>query len=321
MFPKFASTLLCLAALLCAGVAAAWLVAPARAANSATVQKDKSWVGESVLNTKPHKEIRFGDRKGDIEVVYSFSGHFPYQVREEKDGWLRIHDRIHEGWVLKTDFVLARDAIDYFTRRIDANPKDGFALQMRGAAWLQMKEPDKALRDFDARIALRPSPGAYNNRGLAWRDKKDYDKAIADYSEAIRLSPKFSIAYINRGVAYRLKKDYDQAIKNFDDVISIDSRYAAAWYHRGICWTYKKEYNVALKDLDEALRLDPKYADAFYRKAGCLALAGQVDAAFASLQRAVELGYRNFEYMARDQFLDSIRGDARFEQLVKKYAK
>src|ERR1700733_13626371 len=90
--------------------------------------QEKAWVGENVLNTKPAREIRFGDRIGDKEIYYKFTGIWPYTVRAEKDGWLRIHDRIHEGWVDKADFVLARDAIAYFSRRVDANPADTFAL-------------------------------------------------------------------------------------------------------------------------------------------------------------------------------------------------
>ena len=68
--------------------------------------QEKTWVGENVLNTKPARDIRFGDRIGDKEISYKFTGIWPYTVRAEKDGWLRIHDRIHEGWALKEDFVL-----------------------------------------------------------------------------------------------------------------------------------------------------------------------------------------------------------------------
>jgi hypothetical protein len=65
-----------------------------------------------VFHTKPPKDIKFGDRVGDKEVVYAFSGIWPFLVRDDKDGWLRMHDRRHEGWVDKADFVLAREAID-----------------------------------------------------------------------------------------------------------------------------------------------------------------------------------------------------------------
>jgi tetratricopeptide (TPR) repeat protein len=69
----------------------------------------------------------------------------------------------------------------------------------RGADWLNKKEYDKAIADFDQAIRLDPKDAyAYHNRGLAWSDKKEYDKAIADYSEAIRLDPKDAWAYNGR---------------------------------------------------------------------------------------------------------------------------
>ena len=197
--------------------------------------QEKSWVGELVLHTKPPKDIKFGDRVGDKQVDYAFSGIWPFTVRAEKDGWLRLHDRRHEGWVDKADFVLAREAIDYFGRRIDANPKDNFALRMRGAAWLQKKQPDKAIRDFDACISLNPNDaGAFNNRGLAWHDKKEYDKAIADYSDAIRIDPKPPVYHINRGVTWRMKNEYDKAIADYTETIRLEPRYAHAFHSRGI---------------------------------------------------------------------------------------
>lgn len=252
--------------------------------------QEKSWIGESVLHTKPPKDIRFGDRVGDKEVAYPFSGIWPFQVRGEKDGWLRIHDRRHEGWVDKADFVLAREAIAYFSRRLEANPKDSFALRMRGAAYLDKKELDKALRDFDACIALDPADaGAHNDRGLAWKDKKEYDKAIADYGEALRINPKHVVARVNRGLAWRLKNDYDTAIADYDEVVRLDPRYAMAWYGRGVAWVLKKEYDKGIKDYDEAIRLDPRYPPAFHERGLAWRFKKDYDKAIKDYDEAVRL--------------------------------
>jgi len=58
-------------------------------------------------------------------VYFPFSGTIPLIVRNEREGWLRIHDGHREGWVHKSDFVLARDAWAYFHAREQANPRDG----------------------------------------------------------------------------------------------------------------------------------------------------------------------------------------------------
>lgn len=226
--------------------------------------QDKPWVGENVLPTKPAKDIKFGDRVGDRQVYFPFSGRWPFKVREEKDGWLRIHDGRREGWVDKADFVLARESFAYFDGRVQANAKDEFALRMRGAYWLEKKEPDKAIQDFNACIQLNAKDvGAFNDRGVAWAAKKDSDKAIADYGEALLINPKNTVTYANRGSAWRSKQEYDKAIQDYDEAIRLESRYANAWYGRGVAWSAKKEFDKAIKDFDETIQIDPKYVAAF----------------------------------------------------------
>ena len=90
----------------------------------AAAEDKKSWTGESVIYTKPAKEIKFGDRLDDKQVYFPFTGRLPIKVREDRDGWLRIHDGHNEGWADKDDFILANDAPAYFHRRVQANPKD-----------------------------------------------------------------------------------------------------------------------------------------------------------------------------------------------------
>ena len=252
--------------------------------------QEKNWVGELVLHTKPPAQIKFGDNVGGKQVDYAFTGIWPFVVRDEKDGWLRIHDRRNEGWVDKNDFVLAKDAIPYFTRRIEANSRDNFALRMRGATWLQKKEPDKAISDFDACIAINASDaGAYNNRGIAWHDKKMYEKAIADYSEAIRLDPKPPVYHVNRGVTWRLMNQYDNAIKDYTDAIQLEPRYAFAFYSRGIAWVLKKDYDKGIQDYDESIRLDPKYAPAFHERGLTWRFKKEYDKAITDYTEAIRL--------------------------------
>ncbi len=266
--------------------------------------QEKSWVGELVLHTRPPTEIRFVDRQGDKEVDYPFSGIWPFTVRDEKEGWLRIHDRRREGWVKKADFVLAQEAITYFSRRIDANSKDAFALRMRGAAWLQKKEPDRAISDFNACIALNPADaGAFNDRGLAWHDKKEYDNAIADYSEAIRINPKPPVYHVNRGLSWRLKKEYDRAIQDFDDTIRLEPRYAIAFYQRGIAWVLQKEYDKGIKDYDEAIRLDPRYAPAFRDRGVAYKNLKEYAKALADYEAAIRIDPQNAAALADEAWL------------------
>jgi hypothetical protein len=82
---------------------------------------------------------------------------------------------------------------------------DSYAAQ--GRKWLNKREYDKAIRDFDSVIKLKPDVSDYfNNRGFTWHMKSIHDRdrpaceerALADYAEAIRLDPKNASAINNR---------------------------------------------------------------------------------------------------------------------------
>ena len=85
--------------------------------------------------------------------------------------------------------------------------------------------------------------------------------------------------------------------------------------------------NLTMKGrLTDGLRVDQKLvtlrpADptAHYNLACRYALLKQRDLALHTLRRAVELGYRDFHYIAQDRDLDSIRKDPRFRQLLREF--
>jgi tetratricopeptide (TPR) repeat protein len=252
--------------------------------------QDKGWVGENVLHTKPAKDIKFGDRLGDKQIYYTFSGVWPFKVREDKDGWLRIHDGKHEGWVDKADFVLAKEAYDYFNRRIQNNPKDSFALGMRGGYWLEKKEYDKAIDDFTGCIRINPKDStAFNNRGLAWSNKKEYDKAIADLTEAVTLNPKNSVAFNNRGYAHRGKNENDKAIADFDEALKLEPRYTSSLFGRATCWRLKKDFDKAIHDYDELIKVDPKHVSGHNDRGLCHVAKKEYELGIKDYDQALKL--------------------------------
>jgi tetratricopeptide (TPR) repeat protein len=252
--------------------------------------QEKSWKGESVIYKKNSKDIKFGDVIDGKEVFFSFSGRLPIIVRAEKEGWLRVFDGNHEGWADKDDFILARDAPAYFHGRVQANPKDAWALFMRGVGWEQKGELDNAIQDYAECIRLSPSDShPYVARGNAWQAKKEYDKAIWDYDAAIRLDPKFVLAFNGRGNAWQAKKEYEKAIRDYDEAIRLDRKLVLAFNGRGNTWRDHKEYDKAIRDYDEAIRLDPKFIDAFNGRGNAWSDKKEYDKAIRDFDEAIRL--------------------------------
>jgi len=55
----------------------------------------------------------------------------------------------------------------------------------------------------------------YSVRGIAYAQKGQHDKAIADFTKAIEINPNYAEAYHNRGISYFYKREYEKA---WDDV-------------------------------------------------------------------------------------------------------
>ena len=236
-----------------------WLLAIACSFPALAFAQERNWVGERIVPIRPNEEIQFSAVVEGKKTSFPLSNFAAFAVREERGGFVRLHDGKREGWVSKADFVLASESMAYFDKQLAANPNDFHALFMRGIGWQQQKEEDKAIKDFTECIKLQPkNVAAMLNRASSWTMKKEYEKAIKDYDEAIRVSPKYGLAYEHRGNVWMRKKQYDKAIKDFDEAVRLLPQDARVYVDRGICRSRRKELDKALADFNKSISIDSK---------------------------------------------------------------
>jgi len=94
--------------------------------------------------------------------------------------------------------------------------------------------------------------------------------------------------------------------------------HAAAWAELGHALTRLGEHARALVADARVVELSPEDPTAHYNLACSLALSGHEEAAYAGLERAIELGWDDPVHMAADEDLASLRGQPRFEALLKR---
>jgi tetratricopeptide (TPR) repeat protein len=107
-------------------------------------------------------------------------------------------------------------------------------------------------------IRLDPKEAfAYNDRGNAYLTKEDLPRAIADYTEAIRLNSKYVSPHIGFRLLYLNRNgnnaDWDLAIADCREAIRLDPKNARAYYYRGQAQDLEK----AVADYTEAIKLNP----------------------------------------------------------------
>ena len=181
-------------------------------------------------------------------------------------------------------------AIAEFDKAIQLEPDFADAYFMRGIAYLDKDNHDRAIVEFDKAIQLGLDYGeAYFVRGIAYFARDDYDRAIAEFDKAIQLEPDYGEVYLSRGIAYVEKDEYDLGIAEFDKAVELMPDYAKAYGDRGIAYMEKGEYDLAIADYDKAIQLEPDFADAYFMRGIANKLKGEKEKAIADFKKVLEL--------------------------------
>jgi tetratricopeptide (TPR) repeat protein len=294
------------------------------------IAAEPSWEGKTVILTRAGVKLEAPEMEKIAPKTAGAAKDLMFQVLKEEGGRLRIGSRRQKGWIAKGDAVLLGQAVAYFTKQTDANPKDHHAFTARGVALASKNETGKALADFNSAIQLdakatrayyhranlaygrrqydkaledyntviRNDPEfdwAYHVRGWIYYRNKDYDKALADYETAIRLVPTETVFYRDRGNIALLRKQYDKAVADYSRSIELDPKYAVPWLQRGKTWAANKEYAKALADYEQAAQLASKDPFAYiYYTPLALFRAGCPDARFRDGKKALEAAQKAY---------------------------
>ena len=164
----------------------------------------------------------------------------------------------------------------------------------RGMAYRDMGRMDRALRDFDAAIEVRPrllrqgnhqrQPrrtrgragrlrrragarprqrlGAPRGRGVALGSLGRYDEAVGDFDRSLELDPGIAEALAARGLAHSSLERHELAIEDYSRVLDTDPRNRDVLYSRGIARLYAARFESAIEDFDAIIGIEPGHAAA-----------------------------------------------------------
>jgi tetratricopeptide (TPR) repeat protein len=126
-------------------------------------------------------------------------------------------------------------------------------------------------------------------------------------SDDIRLliMPKNSVA--RKKLSPQARRDLDVEIGFIEGVVKRDPQFAEALQVLGDDYTRRGRYVDGLKIDEQLIRMRPDDPVAHYNLACSYSLTEQYDQAVAALDRALSLGYRDFQWLARDPDLQKLR--------------
>jgi tetratricopeptide (TPR) repeat protein len=114
------------------------------------------------------------------------------------------------------------------------------------------------------------------------------------------------------------QRDLDTKIQFIEGLVRRDPNYVDALQLLGDHYTQRGRFTEGLNVDERLAQLDPKNALVFYNLACSYSLTDQFERAILALDQAIELGYRDFKWLAKDPDLKKLRAQPVFQEISEK---
>jgi tetratricopeptide (TPR) repeat protein len=236
------------------------------------------------------------------------------------DAAIRNNPKLAAAYYYRAAIQMGRDpkgALADINKAISLNPRDPDYFRERSSLYAKRKEYPRAIADLTTAIGLAKKPTReYFLRGAAYEDIGQRDKAIADFQASLVLDPDndvlrrhlvhlggeipkavqlpsglcsanditheqriagctasiesgtltgwpLKVAYCNRGYALTELGDYDRVITDSDALIAINPQAGCGYLNRARAWYYNRDLDRAIADYTQAITLEPRLHEAY----------------------------------------------------------
>lgn len=227
-----------------------------------------------------------------------------------------ILSRISQCYSEMGQFEKALNNID---QALNIDSTDLSFLERKANILYEMGNARAAIDAYTQLLSQQPEYSyGYYRRGWFKELSGDFEEAIEDLSMCIVLDPEESYAVEARGDIYMKQGKKELAEADFKRVIEIENtpeKYNCIHYaYQGL-----GQYDKAIEMMDIIIARDEDRAGSYYDAACLYARMDRKQKALEYLEKSLELGYRRFAHIARDQDMDIIRDMDEFKALIKKY--
>jgi TolB-like protein/Tfp pilus assembly protein PilF len=238
---------------------------------------------------------------------------------------LQLNDKLaeaHTGFarVLWSEFDML-GSISEFQRAIALNPNYATAHQWYGRAPLAaLGRFDEAIAEGKRAIELDPlSPIINTDLGYTMFNARRYGEAIAQLRQILEIDPTFYYAHYTLGMVLQVKGDLPAAIAEYTKAQQLTDNNLRARVLLAAAKAQSGDKEAAVQMLAELEELSRnRNVRAFWRTVLYLSL-GNREEAIRWLEKSVA-GHEDMDvnFIKVDPLLDPLRGDPRFEALVRK---
>jgi tetratricopeptide (TPR) repeat protein len=210
----------------------------------------------------------------------------PYRNRQFDDAVAGAKDAYEKGNYDK--------AIALNTKALDIHPSADLAwllLTRRGDCYLEKKDPDKALADYNeaARLGAGLDGATYVSRALALRQKGEREEAMKDFDAAIATLPDDGWVYSKRAAAFAEDGNLDGALADYVKAVELTPKNIGLRLALAETYLQRNNNQKAITQATIVLQINASSVHAYVDRAKAYAQLGLDFQANADLDAATEL--------------------------------
>lgn len=149
-----------------------------------------------------------------------------FLIEQVEEGRVLVvsRDKSVRGWVIHEHVVPLDQAIDYFTRALDNDPRNSDHLWQRGRICFYVNDDERALANLNMAIRLDPDQSRFHvTRSMIHLHRKQPDQTIEDCDRAIQLGADASRVHVIRAAAWIAKNDPQRGRLDLDHALRQDA--------------------------------------------------------------------------------------------------
>ena len=218
-----------------------------------------------------------------------------------------------------SEMGLYENALNSIDQALNMDSTDLVNLERKANILYEMGNAKSAIDVYTQVLNTQPEYAfGYYRRGWFKELTGDFDGAIEDLSICVVLDPEESYAFETRGDIYLRQGKKELAEADFLKVIEIENtpeKYSCIHYaYQGL-----GQYDKAIEMMDSIIAREEDRAGSYYDAACLYSRMDNKQKALEYLEKSLELGYRRFAHIERDQDMDPIRDMEDFKALILKY--
>lgn len=196
---------------------------------------------------------------------------------------------IQRNHIWKDEYTLWKDAVD-------KAPYSARAHDNLGLAYINRREHEKAIAEFNKTIELQPRYYlAYYNAGVVYQLLNRLDLARSSYETCLKINPQNFRAYYNLGILYKKEGELDKAVSAYENAISLDPRHPFVYNNLGVVFMEKREGDRAEQTFKRAAEIDPGYVSAYFNLGNLYYRTGRYNLAVEAYRTVLKLQPDNRE--------------------------